>query len=80
MLAIKSIENPVSNEVKRFTRLRYELSNTENGNVLDIRTNLYDDGHMISYVYTFKKNFINRQVEEYLGCSIKECKNLLYTL
>ncbi len=80
MLKLELLEPIKRNDEKHFISLKYILFNDENKKSLIMRTSLYDNNATTTYVFDFKKNFVNAEVETYLGCSIKPWKQLLLNL
>lgn len=80
MLRIELMEDIEVNEEKKFVALKYRLYNDKNKKYLDMRTNLYDNNQTTTYVYTFKKNFITSEVEEYLETFVDGWKQLIVAL
>lgn len=80
MIKIELLEPIVREEDKNVTILKYIVFDEATNKSLIMRTRLYDNNQTTTYIYDFKKNYINAEVDTYFGCKMTSWKQSLLQL
>lgn len=80
MFKIELLEPIKREEDKGVSILKYVVFDDVTNKSLIMKTRLSDNNQTSTYIYDFKKNFVNADVTEYFGCNITNWKDALIKL